>query len=104
MMREVTAEEFRREAGSGLVMGEFFSSTCGPCKMLSFVLKDVLKEVGEDFTVLQVDFDKNPELSEEYGVTGYPTMILLSDCVEIDRLQGLQQKPLIVKMIQKHQA
>ncbi len=104
MLKQVTSEEFQAQVNDGLLMAEFFSSTCGPCKMLGFVLRDVLKEVGEDFTVLQVDFDQNPELAEEYGVTGYPTMILLKDGTELDRLQGLQQKPLIVKMIREQQA
>lgn len=103
MIKQVTAEEFKAEVGKGLVMAEFFSSTCGPCKMLGFVLKDVLKDVGEDFTILQIDFDVNKDVTEEYEVTGYPTMILLQDGEELERLQGLQQKPLIVKMIQKHQ-
>ena len=48
MIKEVNHEEFEQLAKSGLVLADFFSTTCGPCKMLSFVLKDVEKEVGED--------------------------------------------------------
>ncbi|MDD3251401.1 MAG: thioredoxin domain-containing protein [Lachnospiraceae bacterium] len=103
MMKQVEAAEFKELAGKGLVMGEFFSTTCGPCKMLAFVLKDVQKEIGEDLTILQVDFDKNKELTAEYGVTGYPTMVLLKDGQEVGRMQGLQQKPAIVKMIKVNQ-
>lgn len=43
MLREVTEEEFRQSVNQGLVLADFFSSTCGPCKMLSFVLADVDK-------------------------------------------------------------
>lgn len=103
MMKQVESEEFKELAGKGLVLAEFFSTTCGPCKMLAFVLKDVQKEVGEDLTILQVDFDKNKELTAQYNVTGYPTMVLLKDGTEVARQQGLQQKPAIVKMIKEHQ-
>lgn len=103
MLKEVSSTEFKELCGEGLVLADFFSTTCGPCKMLAFVLKDVEKEFGEDLKVLKVDFDQNKELTAEYGVTGYPTLVLLKDGAEVGRLQGLQQKPVIVKMIQDNQ-
>ncbi len=103
MIKEVNNEEFRELAGKGLVLADFFSTTCGPCKMLSFVLRDVEKEIGEGLTILKIDFDKNKDLTAEYGVTGYPTLVLLKDGAEVGRLQGLQQKPVIVKLVKDHQ-
>lgn len=102
MIKEVNSEEFKELCGTGLVLADFFSTTCGPCKMLGFVLKDVEKEFG-DLTILKIDFDQNKELTAEYGVTGYPTLVLLKDGAEAGRLQGLQQKPVIVRMIQDNQ-
>ena len=49
---------------------------------------------------MKIDFDKCKELVEEYGVAGYPTLILLKDGQEVKRLSGLQQKPVIIKMIE----
>lgn len=103
MIKEVNSVEFKELCAEGLTLADFFSVTCGPCKMLGFVLKDVEKEFGEDLKILKVDFDQNKELTAEYGVTGYPTLVLLKDGVEVARLQGLQQKPVIVKMIQDNQ-
>ncbi len=100
MLKEVTQEEFRQEVDKGLVLADFFSSTCGPCKMLSFVLNDVDKTCGDKVNILKVDFDKNKELVEEYEVSGYPTLILMRDGVELKRTTGLQQKPVIIKMIE----
>ena len=97
MLKEVTQEEFRQEVDKGLVLADFFSSTCGPCKMLSFVLNDVDKTCGDKVNILKVDFDKNKELVE---VSGYPTLILMRDGVELKRTTGLQQKPVIIKMIE----
>ena len=101
MLKEVTEKEFRELVNQGLVLADFFSSTCGPCKMLSFVLADVDKTGGDKATILTVDFDKNKELVEEYEVSGYPTLILMKDGKELKRLSGLQQKPLIVKMLEE---
>jgi len=102
MIKEVNSKEFKELCETGLVLADFFSTTCGPCKMLGFVLKDVEKEFG-NLTILKIDFDQNKELIAEYGVTGYPTLVLLKDGAEVGRLQGLQQKPVIVRMIQDNQ-
>ena len=101
MLKEVNAEEFKENAGTGLVLADFFSTTCGPCKMLSFVLADVEKQFGDDIKILKVDFDKNKELTAEYHVDGYPTLIMMKDGQELKRMQGLRQKPAIVKMIEE---
>ena len=101
MVKEVQKEEFEQLVNQGLVLVDFFSSTCGPCKMLSFVLNDVDRTCGDKSTILKVDFDKNQDLVEQYGVSGYPTLILLRDGAELKRVSGLQQKPFIIKMIEE---
>lgn len=98
MNKEVNTAEFKELCGEGLVLADFYSTTCGPCKMLGFVLRDVEKEYP-DVKILKVDFDQNKDLIEEHKVEGYPTLILLKDGVEVARMQGLQQKPAILKMI-----
>lgn len=100
MVREITTtEEFNEIAQSGKVLVDVYSTTCGPCKMLGFVLNDVAKEMPE-VEILKIDFDKNKEICEKYDVSSYPTLILLNDGVEVQRLKGLQQKPVILKMLQ----
>lgn len=104
MLKEVTAEEFEELAATGVVLADFFSATCGPCKMLSFVLKDVEKAFDGQVKILKVDFDKNRELTERYGVKGYPTLVFLKDGEEMSRLQGLQQKPAVIKKLEELQS
>ena len=101
MLKEVMEEEFRQSVKEGLVLADFYSTTCGPFKMLAFVLADVDKACGDKVQILKVDFDKNKALVEEYGVSGYPTLILIKDGKELKRMTGLQQKPAIIKMIEE---
>ena len=102
MLKEVESTEFNELVGNGLVLVDFFSTTCGPCKMLAFVLNDVEKALGDKVTILKLDFDKNKELVDQYEVKGYPTLMLLKDGQEVKRMQGLQQKPAIIKMIEEN--
>lgn len=80
-------------------MIEFYSKTCGPCKMLSFVLKDISKQ-KPDFPIYIIDFDENRELKERLGVKGFPTMLFFKDGQEVSRLEGLKQKPAIINAIE----
>lgn len=100
MTQEVTAAEFKEKYTTDLVLADFFSATCGPCKMLSFVLKDVEKLFPE-LNILKVNFEANPDLCQEFGVAGYPTIILFKNGEEKKRMNGLQQKTAIVKLIEE---
>ena len=45
VITEITAQEYETLDQSPKMI-EFFSRTCGPCKMLSYVLKDIAKMTG----------------------------------------------------------
>lgn len=100
MIREITQQEFNEMDRSEPMLLEFYSKTCGPCKMLAFVLKDIDKNMPE-FPIYQIDFDENIELKESLGVKGFPTMLFFKNGEVIERMEGLKQKPAIVKNIQK---
>ncbi len=101
MLKEVQTAEFNELFDKGVVLADFFSATCGPCKMLSFVLNDVDKTLGDKVTILKVNFDQNKDLTEKLEVKGYPTIILFKDGVEVKRLAGLQQKPALIKALEE---
>ncbi|MEG6616724.1 thioredoxin domain-containing protein [Peptococcaceae bacterium 1198_IL3148] len=97
-IREITSAELDDVIKEGKVLVEFYSKTCGPCKMLSFVLKDVAKTV-DGVEIVTLDFDVNKDAVEKYNVAGYPTMIVFNNGQEVTRTKGLQQKPKIIEML-----
>jgi thioredoxin 1 len=98
MITEITEKEYQSLDQSTPKLIEFYSKTCGPCKMLSFVLKDINKQKPE-FPIYTIDFDENRELKEQLGVKGFPTMLFFKNGEEISRLEGLKQKPAIINAI-----
>ncbi len=100
MITEVNTQEYDALDKKGPMLVEFYSKTCGPCKMLAFVLKDISKN-DPDLPILTIDFDENIELKERCGVKGFPTMLFMKDGAEVSRLEGLKQKPAILKEIEK---
>ena len=101
MIKELVKEEFTADLSQGSVLVDFYSKTCGPCKMLSFILNDIDKNFGEKVKIIKVDFEENPDLIEEHKVEGYPTLVMFKYGKEVSRKSGLQQKPVIIKMIEE---
>lgn len=101
MIKEINRDEFAADIAGGAVLLDFYSKTCGPCKMLSFILNDVDKTQGDKIKIIKIEFDENKDLIEEFKVEGYPTLVTLKDGVEVSRKAGLQQKPVILKMVEE---
>lgn len=99
MIQEINTEEYDNMDKAGPMLVEFYSKTCGPCKMLAFVLKDISKK-NPDFNMYTIDFDENKDLKERLEVKGFPTMLFMKGNEEINRLTGLKQKPAIIKEIE----
>ena len=100
----IAKENFRRagrEEQITLLEGDAAEILKGLTGSYDFIFMDAAKTCGDKATILKVDFDKNKDLVEEYEVSGYPTLILMKDGKELKRLSGLQQKPLIVKMLEE---
>lgn len=66
----------------------FTASWCEPCKMLKKTLEDVETQIP--FEV--VDIDVHPEVAQDYGVRGVPTMIMIDGDTEVKRVSGMKTK------------
>lgn len=98
MIREVTAENFRAEIQNGITVADFFSPTCGPCKMMDAMLKEIEQE-NPALNIIKLDAVKNRNMADSYHVLGYPTLAIFRDGKEQRRLIGLQSKEMIEESI-----
>jgi thioredoxin 1 len=81
------------------VLIDFFATWCGPCQMLSPVLKQVKDNLGERVSILKIDVDKNQQIASKYQVRGVPTMILFQNGKQLWRQSGVLSKEDIIKII-----
>ncbi len=89
-MKQINEKNFLEETKSGVVLVDLFASWCGPCRMQSAVLEDVVKS-RPDINIVKVDVDENPNIARKYGVMSIPTLILLKDGELVKKHVGLMQ-------------
>ena len=81
------------------VLVDFFAEWCGPCKMMSPILKEVKSALGDKISIIKIDVDKNQPLAAKYQVRGVPTLILYKSGKQVWRQSGAVQKNELVTII-----
>ncbi len=81
---------------------DFWATWCGPCKMLAPVIEELGSQYEGKVSVGKVDVDENQTLAMNYGVMNIPTVVLIQNGSEVDRLVGLLPKERYEQMIAAH--
>ena len=93
MNSDVTETTFEQEVlqASGPVVVDFWAAWCGPCRAVAPVLERIAEEHG--LKLVKVDYDREPQLSERYGVQSIPNMILFENGRPRAQAIGAMTKP-----------
>ena len=81
------------------ILIDFFATWCGPCKMLSPILKEVKDSLGDIVSIIKIDVDKNQQIASQYQVRGVPTLILFQKGKQLWRQSGVLTKEEIIAII-----
>jgi thioredoxin-like negative regulator of GroEL len=71
-----------------LVLADFWSPTCVPCRALKPHLADIADKRAHQVKVVAVNAVREERATERFGISGVPTLILFRDRTEIERLTG----------------
>lgn len=84
------------------VLVDFHADWCGPCQMLSPILKEIAAEHADKVKIIKIDVDRNPEIAAKYQIRGVPTMILFHQGQILWRQSGLPPKRMIEEQVMAH--
>ncbi|AQS94235.1 thioredoxin [Polaribacter sp. BM10] len=83
------------------VLVDFFAEWCGPCKMMSPILKQVKDVLGDKVSIIKINVDKNQSLASKYQVRGVPTFMVFKEGKQLWRQSGVLQTKELVEIIKR---
>lgn len=86
-----TFESEINEAGK-LVIADFYSDSCVPCKRMSPLLAETEDEDPEGIKLVKLNINFDGETAQKYNVTSVPTLVFFKDGAEKARLTGAVKK------------
>ena len=70
------------------VLIDFWAPWCGPCRIVAPAVERLSEELAGQMKVVKVNTDLAPGLQERFGVRGIPTLVLMDEGKERDRVVG----------------
>mgnify|MGYP001068637987 FL=1 len=93
-----TFESEINEAGK-LVIADFYSDSCVPCKRMSPLLAETEEENPEGIKLVKLNITFDGETAQKYNVTSVPTLVFFKDGAEKARLKGAVKKAQLAETI-----
>ena len=79
------------------VLLDFWAPWCGPCRMVAPVLEEIAAE-RPDIKGCKINVDEEMDLASTFRVVSIPTLVVMQNGMEADRMVGFRPKESILDM------
>ena len=86
-LSEQAAASFIQRAGLPVLI-DFYSPTCGPCRMMHPLVERLAKRRAGELMVIKVNTDNSPGLAGHFGIQAVPTFVVISKGTVRGRISG----------------
>jgi thioredoxin 2 len=98
-------ESFEAELQSSLpVLIDLWALWCGPCKWVSPAIEEAATTHRGELKVVKVNVDEAPRTAARFEVRGIPTLVVMRDGQEVDRIAGAPSRAELMAWIERHLA
>ncbi len=84
------------------VMIDFWAAWCGPCRIILPIIESLAEELRGRVRIAKIDVDQNPQTSSRFRIQSIPTLLILQNGKEVDRIVGAGTKEGIIKRLQPY--
>ena len=92
MSNQTTDATFKKDVieSKETVLVDFWAQWCGPCRMLGPVIDKIETQVTGKAKVFKLNVDENPITSNNFSITGIPTVIVFKNGKVAQQFVGVQ--------------
>lgn len=100
MAKIVESKDFEMEVREGVSVVDFYADWCGPCKMIAPIFEELSQELSANF--IKINVDNSQDIAAKFQVASIPTLIILKNGTEVDRIVGFMPKPALESKIKQY--
>ena len=85
-----------------LMLIDCWAEWCGPCRMVAPVIDELAGEYGDRLVVGKLNVDENSETAMRFGIMSIPTLLIMKNGKEVERIIGAVPKPVLEDKLKKY--
>ena len=99
----ITDANFQEIVGSSAlpVLLDLWAAWCQPCRIIAPVIERLAEELAGKVLVGKLNVDENKSTAAGFSVQGIPTLLILQNGREVDRIVGVVSREAILHRLQK---
>ncbi|HEY0459660.1 MAG TPA: thioredoxin [Pyrinomonadaceae bacterium] len=83
------------------VLLDLWAAWCGPCRIIAPTIEQLARELAGKALVGKLNVDENRQTAARFSVQGIPTLLVLQNGLEVDRIVGVESKEAILRRLQR---
>ena len=101
---EVTDANFQDEVlkSETPVLVDFWAEWCPPCKMIEPSVDELAVKYAGKLRIGKMDVDAQPQIQEQFGIQGIPTLILFKNGQPVQEIVGFRSKDQLDAAVAPH--